>query len=87
MYYFSENLGYKLVENYDGFEKSSLFFSKNRKTVKKKFGNRHASKQTPFSYSIFHRYLQNMHQKIRKGPYFMNSSSSGEFEVLCLCLL
>ncbi len=68
-----------------------IIFSRNRKTVKKKFCNRHASKQTSFSYSIFRGFLQNMHQNIRKGSYFMNSSSSGEylifFCVLCLCLL
>jgi hypothetical protein len=62
-------------------------FSRNLKIVKKKFGNRHASKQTSFSYSIFHGFLQNMHQHIRKGLYFMDSSSSGGFEVLCRCLI
>jgi hypothetical protein len=46
-----------------------------------------ASKQTSFSYPIFHGFLQNMHQNIRKGSYFMNSSSSGRFEVLCRCLI
>jgi hypothetical protein len=46
--YLSESLGCKLTENYDGFENSSLFFSEGHKTVKKKFGIRHASKQTPF---------------------------------------
>jgi hypothetical protein len=28
-----------------------------------------------------------MRQKIRKGPHFINLSSSGEFEVLCRGLL
>jgi hypothetical protein len=35
MYYFSESLGYKLVENYDGFEKNSLFFQRIVKQSKK----------------------------------------------------
>jgi hypothetical protein len=35
MYYFSESLGYKLVENYEGFKKSSLFFQRIVKQSKK----------------------------------------------------
>jgi hypothetical protein len=77
---FSESLGCKLVENYDEFKNSSLLFQGIVKQSKK-FGSQHVSKQTLFSYPIFRKFLQNT-QKIRKGPYFMNSTSSGEFEVL-----
>ncbi len=77
-YYFSESLGCKLIENYDGFKNILLFFQKVVRQSKK-FDIWHASKETSFSYSIFHRFLQNMHQNIRKGSYFMNLSSSGEY--------
>jgi hypothetical protein len=63
---FSESLGCKLMKKCDEFKNRSLLFQINRKSVKKKFGIRHASKQTSFSYPIFCRFLKNMHKKSEK---------------------
>ncbi len=66
---------WKLIKIMWRIYKQFIIISKNRKTVNKistadmPWNKLHS--RSPFS----HRFLQNIHQKIRKGSYFMNSTS------------